>query len=81
MTTTHITTIKIFVEVTKQDHRKVEFDIDRVTGREIKQKANVSLDDDLGRREQGNLVKVENDEPITIKDGDHFVVFPPGTIS
>jgi hypothetical protein len=79
--TTDVKTIHIFVDVTKTDHRKVEFETDHATGREIKEKAKVPVDDDLARREHGQLIKVENDETITLKDGEHFAVFPAGTIS
>jgi hypothetical protein len=73
--------ILIFVDVTKTDQRKVEFKTDRVTGLEIKQAAKVPLDSDLAAKIEGKLVLVTNDETITIKDGEHFVVLPPGSIS
>jgi Multiubiquitin len=75
------TTIRIFVEVTKTDQREVEFHQDQVTGREIKEAAKVPLDTDLAVRREGKLALVTNDETITIKNGLHFVVLPPGTIS
>ncbi len=75
------TTIHIFVEVTKNDHRKVEFQQDRVTGRQIKEAAGVPLENDLALREEGELHLVTNDETVTIKNGQHFVSLPPGTIS
>jgi hypothetical protein len=80
MTAIH-TTIHIFVEVTKTDRRKVEFQQDQVTGAQIKEAAKVPLDSDLAHRVEGKLVLVPNDETITIKDGDQFVVLPAGTIS
>lgn len=80
MTTVH-TSVHIFVEVTKTDHRKVEFQQDEVTGRQIKEAAKVPLDSDLARRVEGKLVLVTNDETITIKNGEHFVSLPAGTIS
>jgi len=81
MTTATHTTIHIFVEVTKTDKRKLEFDRTEVTGKEIKEKATVPLDTDLARRTEGQLVLVTNDQTVAIKNGDHFVVLPPGTIS
>lgn len=78
-TATH--TIHIFVEVTKTDKRKLEFEKASVSGREIKEKASVPLDTDLARRVEGQLELVTNDKQVTIKNGDHFVVLPPGTIS
>ena len=77
-----MTRIHVFVEVTKTDQRKIEFDSDQVKGQEVKAAAGVPLENDLARREPGrNLVLVTNDETITIKDGEHFVSLPPGTIS
>lgn len=75
------TTVHIFVEVTKTDKHKVEFQQNQVTGAQIKSAANVPLDNDLARRVEGKLVLVTNDETVTIKNGDHFVVLPAGTIS
>lgn len=75
-------TIHILVEVeTHKPPVKVEFDTPEVTGRAIKDTAGVPLDNDLARREGQKLELVTNDELITIKNGDHFVSLPPGTIS
>lgn len=76
-----VTTIHIFVEVTKNDQRKVEFQQDQVSGRQIKDAAGVPLDSDLAVRREGKLELVTNDETIAIKNGLHFVALPPGTIS
>jgi hypothetical protein len=73
--------VKIVVEVAKHDHRKVEFDHDQVTGREIKFAAGVPIETDLAARRKGELELVTDDEIITIETGDHFVVLPLGTIS
>ncbi len=80
MTATH-TTIHVFVEVTKTDKRKVEFSQDQVTGAQIKTAAQVPLDTDLAQHKQGQLVLVRNDDTITIKNGDQFVVLPAGAVS
>ena len=74
-------TIHIFVEISKTDQRKVTFHEHQVTGREIKNAAGVGLDNDLALKDHGKLVLVTNDETLTIKDGEHFVVLPSGTIS
>jgi hypothetical protein len=74
-------TIHIFVEITKTDQRKLEFTQDQVTGRLIKEAAGVALDSDLAARQEGKLNLVTDDETITIKEGEHFVVLPPGSIS
>jgi hypothetical protein len=73
--------IHIFVEITKTEKRKLEFTTDRVTGRDIKNAAGVPLENDLALKSHGQLVLVTNDESIVIKNGDHFVSLPPGTIS
>ena len=46
-------------------------------------KAKLSLDyiDTLNDRPNGKLVLVTNDETIEIRNGEHFVSLPPGTIS
>jgi hypothetical protein len=73
--------VRIIVEVTREDHRKVEFDRDEVTGREIKTAAGVPIETDLAARRRGQLELVTDDETITIANGDQFVVLPLGTIS
>ncbi len=75
------TTVHIFVELNKNDKRKIEFDTDYVTGLQIKQRAGVPADYDLARRQGQKLELVTNDQTIEIKDGEHFVALPPGTIS
>src|SRR5690242_4149452 len=75
-------TIRIFVEVEAQKPSvKLDFDTSEVTGRTIKDRAGVPLDNDLAKRVGQKLELVTNDDPITIKDGDHFISLPPGTIS
>ena len=78
---TAVKTIQIFVEIDRNTQKKLEFGTSEVTGRQIKEAAGVSLDNDLARRQGQKLDLVTNDQPITIKNGDHFVVLPPGTIS
>jgi hypothetical protein len=52
-----------------------------VTGRDIKTRAGVPLENDLARRQGQKLELVTNEQTITIENGDHFVSLPPGTIS
>jgi len=73
--------IHIFVEVSKNDQRRVEFDHNPVTGQEIKSAAGVPLENDLAEREDGTLILITNEKEVTIKEGDHFVSLPPGTVS
>jgi len=75
------TVVHIFVELSKNDQRKIEFDTDHVTGLQIKQKAGVPADYDLARRQGQKLELVTNDQTIEIKNGEHFVALPPGTVS
>lgn len=78
---TDIKTIHIFIEIDRNTRKKLEFVTSEVTGRQIKDEAGVPLENDLARRQGQKLDLVTNDQPITIKNGDHFVVLPPGTIS
>lgn len=73
--------IHVFIDIDRTNEKKLEFDTSEVTGRQIKEKAGVPLDDDLARKQGHKLELVTNDQVITIKDGEHFVVLPPGTIS
>jgi hypothetical protein len=75
------TRIHIFVEINKNDKKKIEFDTDHVTGLQIKHGADVPAEYDLARRHGQKLELVTNDQTVEIKDGDHFVALPPGTIS
>jgi hypothetical protein len=82
MHSTTLTTIHIFVEVENfKPPVKVEFETDDVTGAEIKNGAHVPLTDDLAKRVGDRLEQVTNDQRVTIKNGEHFVALPPGTIS
>ena len=74
-------TVYIFVELSKNDKKKIEFDTDHVTGLQIKERAGVPIDYDLARRHGQKLELITNDQTIEIKDGEQFVVLPPGTIS
>jgi len=82
MQTTASKTVHVFVEV--ENHQppvKVEFDTTEVTGRDIKTRAGVPVENDLARRQGQKLELVTNEQTITIENGDHFVSLPPGTIS
>lgn len=73
--------VHVFVEIDRHTQKKIEFDTDQVTGAQIKTKAGVPLEDDLARRNGQKLDLVTNEQTITIKNGEHFVDLPPGTIS
>ena len=73
--------IHIVVEISKADKRRLEFQHADVTGLDIKEKAGVPLDSDLARRVEGKLELVTSEQIVHLKNGEHFVVLPPGTIS
>lgn len=74
--------IHVLVEVeTQKPPVRLEFDTPEVTGRTIKNRAGIPLDNDLARRQGQKLELVTNDGGITIENGDRFVSLPPGTIS
>ena len=75
------TSVHIFVELSKTEQKKVDFNTDHVTGLQIKQQAGVPTDYDLARRQGQKLELITNDQTIEIKNGDHFVALPPGTVS
>jgi hypothetical protein len=78
---TQVKTIHIFLEIDRNNKKKLEFDTDQVTGRQIKEQGGVPLDHDLARRQGEKLELITNDQVITIKNGEHFVALPPGTVS
>jgi len=78
---TPINVVHIFVEIDKNKSIKVEFTSESVTGLQIKQAAGVPQDWDLGRKTGQKLEHIANDQQIQIKNGEHYVALPPGTIS
>ncbi len=74
-------TIHIFVEVDRKDKVKVEFDTDRVTGKQIKEKAHVPADYEIAKVKGNEREYVPDAQEIEIKNGDHFIAVPPGTVS
>ena len=78
---THVETIHIFVQIDRHNTKKLEFPTSPVTGLAIKAAAGVAADSDLASKHADKLDLVTNDQSVEIKNGDHFVVFPPGTIS
>ena len=74
--------VNIVVEVDGKN-KHVQFDSSRVTGRAIRERAGAPLSDDLtrlihGKPSGGNLGL---DDLVEIKDGDHFLALPRGTVS
>jgi hypothetical protein len=75
-------TIEIVVVISKHDHKHLKFDREEVKGLEIKTQAGVPPENDLAvRRHHDKLELITNEETVHIHEGEHFYVFPPGTIS
>jgi len=81
MNPAHVTTkVTVFVEVTKTNQVKLEYDTDRVTADRIKAVAGVPADNDLAVRHGQKLEPVPTGE-FEIHNGEHFVAVPPGSVS
>ena len=75
------TKCKISVEIEKDNIKELEFGCDQIKGREIKEKAGLPLESDLGTKRAGEVFLVENDETVTIKSGElFFVIYKEVTI-
>jgi hypothetical protein len=74
--------INITVEVNGKN-KHVQFDHSPVTGREIRDSAGVSASDDLTRLIHGKPSggNIGPDDVVEIKNGDHFIALPTGTVS
>ena len=73
--------IHVFIEIDRQKQKKLVFDTAEVTGADIKVKGQVPPGDELFRRDGQKLVQIGDEERITLKNGEHFVALPPGTVS
>ncbi len=74
--------INIVVEV--DGHNKhIAFDTNTVTGRQIREKAGAPLSDDLVRLVHGQPTggNIGLDDVVEIRNGDHFLALPTGTVS
>ena len=74
--------VNIVVEVDGKN-RHVQFDSSPVTGRAIRERAGAPLSDDLTRLIHGKPsgANLGLDDLVEIKDGDHFIALPRGTVS
>ena len=74
--------INIVVEVEGRN-KHVRFETSPVTGREIRGRAGAPLTDDLTRLVHGKPSggNIGLDDLVEIKDGDHFIALPTGTVS
>jgi hypothetical protein len=78
---TAVITIHVFIEIDRHHQAKLEFHSAEVTGRQIKEKAGVPIDDDLALRDGQKLQLITNEQVIKLKNGQHFVALPQGTVS
>ena len=74
--------INIVVEVDGRN-KHVQFDSSPVAGRAIRERAGAPLTDDPTRLEHGKPSggNIGLDDLVLIKDGDHFIALPTGTVS
>ncbi len=77
-----ISIVNIIVEVNGKN-RHVQFDKTIVTGREIRDAAGAVPSDDLTRLIHGKPSggNIGPDDTVEIKNGDHFIALPTGTVS
>jgi hypothetical protein len=74
--------VNIVVEVDGKNQH-VQFNSSPVSGRAIREGAGAPLSDDLTRLIHGKPSggNIGLDELVEIKDGDHFIALPTGTVS
>lgn len=78
----HPQPINIIVEV-NGSNRHVRFESSPVSGRQIRDEAGVPLTDDLTRLIHGKPSggNIGLDDFVEIRNGDHFIALPTGTVS
>ena len=78
----HPQSINIVVEVNGRN-KHVQFDSSPVTGRMIREAAGDPLTDDLTRLIHGKPSggNIGLDDHVEIRNGDHFIALPTGTVS
>ncbi len=78
----HPEPINIVVEVNGRNHH-LRFDSSPVTGRQIREAAGAPITDDLTRLVHGKPSggNIGLDDLVEIRDGDHFIALPTGTVS
>ena len=67
------------ISITVVIANRYAFDAEMVTGRQIKEKANVPAGFALYRRTRGGNESIRDDDTVELHDGDHFFVRPPGS--
>lgn len=79
--TTETKVIHIFVQIENQKEIKVDFTSETVTVAQIKLAAGVPPDFALAIKREGRPHPLRDDEVIEIKNGEHFIAVPNGTVS
>jgi hypothetical protein len=67
------------IRITVVVANRYAFDTEVVTGRQIKEKANVPAGFALYRRTRGGNESIRDDDRVQLHDGDHFFARPPGS--
>ncbi len=70
---------KIHVTVIIQN--RYTFDTEVVTGKQIKEKANIPAGFSLHRRAKGGNEPINDDESVELRNGDHLFARPPSNVS
>jgi hypothetical protein len=74
-------TIHVFVQIENQIEIEVEFSSETVTAAQIKLAAGIPPDFALAIKREGRPHPLRDDEVIQIKNGEHFIAVPNGTVS
>ncbi len=64
------------IRITVVIQNRYTLDAHQVTGRQIKETANIPADFSLHRRLPGGTESIPDDEPIEVHSGDHFFAQP-----
>lgn len=67
------------IHITVVIANRYAFDTEVVTGRQIKEKANIPAGFALYRRTRGGNESIRDDDTVGLHDGDHFFARPPGS--
>lgn len=69
------------VRITVIVQNRYTFDTEVMTGRQIKEKANIPAGFSLYRRVHGGNEPIRDDESVELHHGDHFFSQPPSNVS
>jgi hypothetical protein len=69
------------VHITVIVQNRYTFDTEVVTGKQIKETANIPAGSALHRRVQGGNEPIPDDAPVELRNGDHFFARPLSNVS